>query len=306
MTSAAATHPGVDRSALRDLENKISELPLLPHVLVKILQLDRSSIDYFERFEALVMEDPPLAVRVIALANSSSSAPIEPVTTIAGAMTRVGAETIANLVASLSVQKVFVPKDPNQIALWEHSVKTAVISRFLAQQLPALGVGVGQAYLAGLLHDIGRFVMLEHAAPQFQAVDESNWSTPAELIQADVAIYKFTHSELGYLACRHWGLPETLASVIRQHHDDVGPPAGRDVAGASICLLQAADNLAMYSATIDDSSADSADSSRMASCLSNAGIHELGLSSRRVELELPKLFEESQTMLYGLGLGTAE
>ena len=56
-------------SALQDMERKIGELPLLPQVLVRILQLDQDADNYFEEFGKLTKEDPAFAVRVIALAN---------------------------------------------------------------------------------------------------------------------------------------------------------------------------------------------------------------------------------------------
>jgi HD-like signal output (HDOD) protein len=57
------------------MASKIGELPLLPQVLVKILQLNTSAVDYFEQFESLANEDPALAVRIVAMANSAASAP---------------------------------------------------------------------------------------------------------------------------------------------------------------------------------------------------------------------------------------
>lgn len=241
-TTAEASAP-IDRTALRSMAKKIDELPLLPQVLVRILQLDIKADDFFEQFEHLSKQDPGLAVRVVSLANSAASAPATPISTIKNAITRMGARTIADLVASLGVQRVFMPTQPGQVRLWTHSVEVAVATRQIARLLPQLQVDLGHAYLLGLLHDIGRFVMLEHAAPALLKVDESHWHSPDELIESDIAVYKFTHSELGYLACLHWGLPQAIADVVRVHHDPLpGTFANGSLEAATFCV-QIADRL---------------------------------------------------------------
>ncbi len=231
--------------ALRAMERHIDDLPLLPQVLVKILQLDPEAENYFDEFEKMAAEDPAFAVRVISLANSASSAPADPIDTIKGALARLGAGSIANFVASLSVQRVFVPREPSQIRLWKHSIETAVGAQRIAQLAPELKVNSDRAYLVGLLHDIGRFVMLEHAEPELREVEEHNWATPDELVQADIDVYTYTHSELGYLACQRWGLPDSVADVVRGHHDDLSDVITAGSLDAEVFCVQIADWLSV-------------------------------------------------------------
>lgn len=205
--------------ALEAMAKKVDELPLLPQVLVRLLQLDPNSNGYFDEFERLVLEDPPFAVRVVALANSAANAPISPIVRIKNAMSRLGSDTVRSLVASLAVQRVFVPTEDNQIRLWTHSISVAVASKHLAKLIPNLEVDPEKAYLAGLLHDIGRFVMFEHAPQNLQDVDETKWHSPEELVSADVEVFTYTHAELGYRACKNWGIPNEIATVVRMHHE---------------------------------------------------------------------------------------
>ena len=229
--------------ALRAMEHKIDRLPLLPQVLVRILQIDTSSGDYFDQIDRLAREDPPFTVRLLAIANSASSSPAAPVKTIKAALTRMGASTITNLVSSMAVQEVFIPSSPSQVALWRHAIRVAVTAETIAQMVPALKVDKDQAYLAGLLHDIGRFVMYEHDPDSLLKVDESHWHTPEELIEADVEVFKFTHSELGYLACTHWGLPGELAQIVRRHHEPLIDAVVPGSTEANILCIEIADRL---------------------------------------------------------------
>ena len=228
---------------LAEMSMKIDELPLLPQVLIRILQLDSDSEDYFDEFEQLVQEDPAFAVRVIALANSAAHAPADPVVAIRSALSRLGCNTIRSLIASLAVHRVFMPTEANQIQLWVHSIRTAVASRAMARLIPHLGVDSEQAYLAGLLHDIGRFVMFEHAPQRLLEVDESKWHTPEDIAQADIEAFSYTHSELGYLACRKWGLPDEITKVVRVHHNNVAGSVTPRSTEALVSCVQLADRL---------------------------------------------------------------
>lgn len=233
-------------TALEQMEKKVDELPLLPMLLVRIMQLDPNSDDYYEKFVQLVQEDPPFAVRVVALANSPAYSPISPIVKIKDAVTRLGSDTVRSLVTSLAVQKVFVPTGENQIRLWTHSISTAVVSKYLAKMIPLLEVNPEKAYLCGLLHDIGRFVMFEHAPQHLKDVDESNWQTPEELIEADVEVFNYTHTELGYRACKNWCLPEEIAVVVRDHHKPThDKPTKPATCEATVACIRLADNLSM-------------------------------------------------------------
>jgi len=242
----------VPNTALQSMEDKIDELPLLPQVLVRILQLDTESDSFFEEFGKLTKEDPAFAVRVITLANSAASAPAVPVVSIRDALTRMGSHAIRGLVASLAVQRVFLPTKPNEVGLWQHSVHAAFAAAKIAELIPDIQVDPAEAYLVGLLHDIGRFVMFEHAAPNLLKVDESHWQTPEELIEADVEIYTFTHSELGFRACVHWQLPDSICEVIRRHHTPIEEEIAPGSIDALLFCVQVADNLCLSLLQRDD------------------------------------------------------
>ncbi len=285
------------------MEEHIDALPLLPQVMVRILQLDPTADDYFEQFEQLASEDPAFAVRIVALANSASSAPIEPVCTIRDALARMGAATVTTFVTALSVQRVFMPTEPSQVALWKHAIETAVTAKRIAQIAPGLEVDPAQAYLVGLLHDIGRFVMLEHAAPELLRVDETDWETPEDLIEADLEIYHFTHSELGYLACKHWGLPDIIGRIIRTHHDDLPDQVSPGSMAAERFCVQVADRISILltqTHELDDLDDAATESLIRERCLAD-GSAESMITARTLCAELDWIRSESGRLFANLG-----
>ncbi len=291
------------KTALRSMERQIDELPLLPQVLVRILQLDPSSENYFEEFGKLTKEDPAFAVRVVALANSSASAPVAPVTTIRDALARMGIEAIRRLVASLAVQRVFLPTKPNEFGLWQHSVYTAFAAAKIAEIVPGLDVDPAEAYLIGLLHDIGRFVMFEHASAELLAVDESEWETPEDLIEADVEVYKYTHAELGYRACVRWQLPAGICEAIRLHHTPVDDEIEAGSSDALQFCVQIADRMALALLQCDDFndiSEDTRERRLREACLTTEPKRDL-LSPALLARHARRIYRDSQDLLAGLG-----
>ncbi len=295
-------HLSAARTALRDMERKIDQLPLLPQVLVRIMRLNASSDDYFQELEKLTKEDPPLTVRLLIVANSASSAPVSPIKTIREAITRIGAVNITKLVASLAVQRVFLPSTSEQLDLWRHSMIVALLCEHLAASTPALGLKKEEAYLVGLLHDIGRFVMFEHASKELQRVDESHWHSPEALIAADKEVFTFTHSELGYLACKHWGLPREIGQVVRVHHADVSMPVSPGGLDAMTLCVQIADrlHLAMFDEHgLRDQSEDDLVTAVTQSCLEPLAACEL-IDAKKLARNLPDLDARARQMLGSL------
>jgi len=285
------------------MEQKIDELPLLPQVLVRILQLDPASDNYFEEFGKLTKEDPAFAVKVIILANSASSAPAVPVVSIRDALTRMGANAIRALVSSLAVQRVFLPTKPNEVRLWQHSVYAAFAAAQIAEIIPAIEVDPAEAYLVGLLHDIGRFVMFEHASPELLKVDESHWKTPEQLIEADIEVYKFTHSELGFLACKHWQLPDTICDVIRRHHTPIDEEIIPGSVDALLYCVQVADHLCLsllQREDFDEMATDERQQCILGDYLATEQQVDL-LPTDILTLKLDRIFADSNELLSGLG-----
>ncbi len=226
---------------MTELERKLEELPLLPAVVSEVLALNANSDDYFDRLLHLAERDPPFAVSVLRCANSASSAPLTVIVSLEHAVTRLGTQRCAGLILALAVIKVFVPRSEAQRNLWIHSLQTALFARMFCQRIPAVKSNPGQAYLCGLLHDIGRFVQFEGAPADLTRVDDMHWASPQELISVERNALGYDHSLLGWRACSKWSLPATIGEVVRRHHEDL--PARCQDTDELVRVVQWADKL---------------------------------------------------------------
>ena len=204
----------------RRLERHIDNLPVLPLALANLMALDPNHENYFDDVIRILESEPNFAARVLVAANSAESSPVRPVTTLAGAVTRIGSRGATNLVLALSVTKVFVPRDPWERSLWRHGVQVAHAAWSMARLASDDdGINPDEVYAAALLHDLGRFVFFQEAPDQLRAIDEGDWDTPEALVEQELQICGLTHPEVGAMACRKWGLPDIIERVVRQHHD---------------------------------------------------------------------------------------
>lgn len=225
---------------------KLDQLPVLPGVVVRLMELSPGSDTYFDEVLRVSAEDPGLAVRVIHAANSALSAPRQPIETLQGAVARLGATHIGSLVTAMAMARVFEPDSPSVVDLWVHSVEVATTCRLVVANNP-FGVDQHHAYLCGLLHDIGRFAMFSHAPGVVPAADEGGWVAPAALIAAECEAFGFDHTEIGQQLCVRWSIPRRIATIVHEHHRPLrlDPPISAEQRLAAV--VQVADRLSVLS-----------------------------------------------------------
>jgi HD-like signal output (HDOD) protein len=146
--------------------------------------------------------------------------------------------------------------------------------------------------------------MFEHAAPHLLKVDESNWATADELVEADIEIYKYTHAELGYRACVHWRLPESICDVVQLHHMPVDSEIVPGSINAMLFCLQVADNLCLallQREDFADFSPDEREQIITSECLKTER-NIRTLPAEKLAFHLNKIHADGRDLLAGLGI----
>ncbi|MBV1950586.1 MAG: HDOD domain-containing protein [Cycloclasticus sp.] len=291
-----------------DLEKKIEDLPLLPTIIVRLLALDTNDDNYFEHVLELSQQDPTFALRILRLSNSAINTPISPITTLRHAVTRLGVKCVAGLVTSLSVVRVFVPTKQGEKNLWVHSIQVAVCARVIARMATKLNVDPEHAYICGLLHDIGRFVMFDKASDDLTLLDETNWDSPKQLITREYESFGFNHSEVGLLVCKKWGLPESVITVVANHHTYTLPSSlSSNVKLASLIrIIQIADFFSVFMMVNPDAlSWEPKVLEKMINekCIA-ASTSTPSISAKQLLAQAGNIIEESNELISALGMGT--
>jgi putative nucleotidyltransferase with HDIG domain len=242
MVAVTATHDERRKATDRLLSTYLDQLPVLPNVALNLLSVDGRGHALADRTELLAELDPTLALRMCFLAQIQLNCRPPDCLSIPAVLARVGAERVRHGLAQLTRRRpVFHPEHPFERELWLHSIQVALATRYFANTLPHLGIRADEAYLCGLLHDLGRFITLVAAPEAFAALEHREWTTGPELVTAERAILGYDHAELGARACELWKLPLRIAAVIRFHHGASYPEDQSGTVASLIRLVQLAD-----------------------------------------------------------------
>jgi HD-like signal output (HDOD) protein len=194
------------------LDSGYLKLPVYNPILLK-LQEAVSNEDVGE-VERLIMTDQAMAAEVIQAANSPFFCGISPVRTIRTAIVRVGMWQIRRLVILSSERAKYRAESPALQSmlrdLWRHASTTALASQWLSKRLRLTGIEE-ICFLGGLLHDIGKLVILKYLDDR----DEIE-KTPVPTLLKEIPVS--AHCELGHRVLSDWNIPEIYCQIARDHH----------------------------------------------------------------------------------------
>jgi HD-like signal output (HDOD) protein len=199
------------------LSGDMSELPLFHSVAIRLQQTLARQDFGIEEVLNLICEDQSLTGKVLKVANSSFYAGLSKVATIKDAIIRLGAQEIANVAMMASQLECY--RSSNEIlnrymkALWGHAISCAIGAKWLARKAGYNDIS-SQAFMGGLLHDIGKLVLLK-------VLDDITRSGEISICLTNPLIDEILtsmHEEVGYNLMRSWSLPETYATIALQHH----------------------------------------------------------------------------------------
>jgi HD-like signal output (HDOD) protein len=205
--------------ALERLFARIGDVATLPSVAQKVLQLTTDENADAERLREAIQSDPVLVARILRRLNSSYYGLSQRISDIKAAIAILGMREIRNLAVTVFVGRLFDGGSPRgtykRENLWSHSVGVAVAARLVAR---VCGHGAcEEAYIAGLLHDLG-FILLDQTLRRhfFKVLDALDDSTPTPIVEN--RLLGFDHAALGGFVARKWNFPESVAEAITFHH----------------------------------------------------------------------------------------
>ena len=211
----------LDAEVVKLIKSKSIELPTYPGVALQLQRVINSGNYGISDLAKLVESDQGLATAVLRAANSAFYASTKPITMLAQAIARVGANSLNNI-ALAGTLGVHGSMEGPLVVLRKDSWRRSLISALLCQQLaPSRKLAAGEAFLAGLLHDFGEtiayacFEVLLESHPESRPQNAATWLWEAQRY----------HLELGMALAAEWKLPEFVLACVMRHHDAELSPA---------------------------------------------------------------------------------
>jgi putative nucleotidyltransferase with HDIG domain len=209
-----------------DVVTRLRDLPSLPAVVMELLtSIDQEDVD-ISVLAKKVSHDQALTAKTLRLANSSAFGLQVKVTTIQQAITFLGFQTTRNLITAAAVTGCFAEGQCagfNDKAFWRHSIATAACARVLARRMR---FNQDYAFTAGLLHDIGRLVLVSTYPERYSEVLAWRSAHDCEVIEAERAVLGIDHVVAGAALAAHWNFSDTMRLAIAWHHEPEQAGAG--------------------------------------------------------------------------------
>jgi putative nucleotidyltransferase with HDIG domain len=204
----------------------LDDLPSLPAVVMELLNsIDAEEVD-IAVLARKVAQDQALTAKTLRLANSPLYGLQVRITTIQQAITYLGFQTARNLITAAALTGCF-PEHRcagfSHPAFWRHSIATALCARALARHLR---FNQDYAFTAGLLHDVGRLVLVSCFPDHYARVIAWRDAHDTPWLDAERAVLGIDHVDAGLALAAHWNFSDTMRCAIGHHHAPELPGAG--------------------------------------------------------------------------------
>lgn len=214
------------RIPYRELPAQIQSLPPLPHTLQRLLEIMQDEHSSASDLEGVIQQDEALLSKVLRTANSAYYGLRGKIGTVARAIMTVGFHEIQSICLCALLMESFSDQTSTgkseRESLWKHSLATANLARWIVKGRP--WISQDDAYVLGLLHDLGRLVMLIYLKEDYQNILHLAERGSMQLWEAE-SQYHLTHTQIGKWIAIRWHLPEAYQKVMMFHHSPYECPS---------------------------------------------------------------------------------
>lgn len=221
---------------------KVTTIATLPEITTRIIATVEDPRSSAAQLHRIIAHDPALVARILKVVNSAFYGLPGQVGSVERAIVLLGLNAVKNIAVAASLGQLFrgaklcdafTARD-----LWTHCIAVGVAARDLAHQmkLPL----ADEAFLAGMIHDIGIVLSLQTAPEQIRAVCEEAKTSGRDFCEVEREIIGVDHQQLGAALAEHWKFPRPCQLVAGFHHR---PAEAADAHRPLVSLIYAADTL---------------------------------------------------------------
>jgi putative nucleotidyltransferase with HDIG domain len=227
-----AQHP---KEKMKFLVEKINRLPTIPATLSRILEIIEDPKSGAKDLEAVLVYDPAITAKVVAIANSPYYGFKHKVVELAHAVSLIGFDVVKHISIGLSLfscfENPYSPLSSRINDIYVHSFASGFAADHLARLSPACDRQ--PAFLCGLLHDIGKLVLIKLLDLNYNNILEIAQDKKTQVSAVEREVLGLDHADVGAWLIDQWGFPEVFVASIRDHHTGDGHPMGQLLSVAS-------------------------------------------------------------------------
>ena len=225
---------------LRTLVARLGSLPSFPSLYAEIMQELASEEPSVEKVADIVAKDPAMTAKMLQIVNSTAFGLARKISSPFEAVQFVGMGTVRSLALSAHIFSCFEHtelKNFSIVQLWDHATKSAVLARMILELEHAEETEAEDAYIAAMLHDVGKLMLANNLSQQFQQAINLAAERDIPFHEAEQEIFSASHSGVGAYLLGLWGLPAPIVEAVAFHHEPgesqsrkIGPLAAVHVA----------------------------------------------------------------------------
>jgi HD-like signal output (HDOD) protein len=199
---------------------KIGDIATLPEVTLRIINVVEDPKSTARDLHAIIKNDPPLSAKILKVVNSAFYGLPGQIASVDRAIVLLGLRAVKNIAIATSVTRLFqgarpvVGFDPKE--LWRHCMAVGVACRLIFQKKDK--IHAEEAFLAGLIHDLGIIVAFQAFADRFGDLVDRVRQENMSWCQAEIEIFGVDHQMLGMGLASKWKFPMGLRAAIGYHH----------------------------------------------------------------------------------------
>lgn len=238
---------------IQKILDQIDLLPALPATVTRVLATTSDPESSARDLMQVILPDQTMCAAILKVANSAAFGLPHEVNTLERALMVLGFDEVKNIIISKAIFASFPKMDNVSIqgvgVFWEHAFTCGLMSRIIGQHYK---LSPSELFICGLIHDIGKLVMLMAFPGSYPILQEHSLSSHFSVINTERELYGISHDHVGLELARRWALPEQIACAIGYHHVPETAPTHRK----HPMIVQVADLLSLLYCCSDISEAE--------------------------------------------------
>lgn len=220
----------------QELIANLGDLPPLPQVASQVLRISADPDASAEDLRKVISMDQALTSQILKISNSAMFGMMREVTTLTQAIMTLGFSTIKSVVIASSAKNLYHRGTVGlqERLIWEHALVSAIASRAFAKSLRF--ARVEEAFIGGLMHDIGKSVMGVKFPERYSSLLRTVYNEKANALQLELDTFGFDHAMVGEALVGQWNLASSLQSAVRWHHDPIHSEGDHQALAAIVAL----------------------------------------------------------------------